>query len=172
MMHNEDEKKEQAASQNEPEKHAQSAPEIGQQSQPNYKELFLRANADFQNFKRRTERERAEWSLLIQTEILERIVPILDEFERALNMAQAQVTPEHAGWLEGFQLIAKNFKKTLTDLGVEEIPTTGFFNPELHEALMTVQSPDHTSGHIVQELRKGYSYKGKVLRHAQVTVAQ
>jgi molecular chaperone GrpE len=144
---------------------------VEQAQQPDYKELFLRVTADLQNFKRRTERERSEWATLIQIDVIEKIIPILDDLERALANARQQSLPETTSWLEGFQLIAKNFKKDLTELGVEEISTSGLFNPELHEALMQVTSSDHRSGEIVQEFRKGYTLKGKVLRHAQVSVA-
>ncbi|MFA6262957.1 MAG: nucleotide exchange factor GrpE [Candidatus Babeliales bacterium] len=144
---------------------------VEQTQQPDYKALFLRTTADLQNFKRRTERERSEWATLIHIDVIEKMIPILDDLERALSNTGQQTTPETIAWLEGFQLIAKNFKKTLTGLGVEEISTAGLFNPELHEALMQVTSPEHRSGEIVQEFRKGYTLKGKVLRHAQVSVA-
>jgi molecular chaperone GrpE len=144
---------------------------VEQAQQPDYKVLFLRATADLQNFKRRTERERSEWATLIQIDVIEKMIPILDDVERALAHTEQQTTPETIARLEGFQLIAKNFKKALAGLGVEEISTAGLFNPELHEALMQVASPEHRSGEIVQEFRKGYTLKGKVLRHAQVSVA-
>jgi molecular chaperone GrpE len=144
---------------------------VEQTQQPDYQALFLRATADLQNFKRRTERERSEWATLIQIDVIEKMLPILDDVERALAHTEQPTTPETVVQLEGFQLIAKNFKKTLAGLGVEEIPATGLFNPELHEALMQVASSEHRSGEIVQEFRKGYTLKGKVLRHAQVSVA-
>lgn len=139
-------------------------------SDPDYKELLLRTNADFQNFKRRVERERAEWTSLMQANVLEKFLPFVQDLERAVQVAQPIQGQELL--LEGFQLILKNLKKTLTDMGVTEIETTGEFNPEFHEALMHVESPDHASGHIVQELSKGYCHKGKVLKHARVSVAK
>lgn len=139
-------------------------------SDPDYKELLLRTNADFQNFKRRVERERAEWTSLMQASVIEKMLPFVTDLERAIQSAPA--TEGSSAWLEGFQLILKNLKKTLKDLGVEEISTTGQFNPELHEALMHVESADHASGDIVQELSKGYTLKGKVITHARVSVAK
>ncbi|MFA5306215.1 MAG: nucleotide exchange factor GrpE [Candidatus Babeliales bacterium] len=142
-----------------------------QPEQMNYKELYLRTTADLQNFRRRTERERAEWAQLIQADVIEKILPILDDVDRAVQTTQLLDTAEAKTQAEGLELIAKNFRKILNSLGVEEIAATGEFNPELQEAIMQVSSPDHTSGSIVQELRKGYTLKGKVLRHAQVSVA-
>ena len=69
-------------------------------------------------------------------------------------------------------LIQKNIKKTLADLGVNEIETTGKFNPEYHEALAQLEAPEVKSGSIVQVFSKGYMFKGKVLKHAQVSVAK
>jgi len=142
------------------------------QSDPDYKELFLRANADLQNFKRRMERERMDWTQLIQAETIEKFLPLVEDLQRALE-ASTKSAPEASGaWLEGFALILKNLKKKLSELGVEEIVATGTFNPELHEALMQVDSPTHISGNIVQQLEKGYTYKGKVIKHARVSVAK
>jgi len=137
-----------------------------------YKELFLRTNADFQNFKRRIERERGEWANIMQANVLEKILPIAEDLERALATATEKAPTEASAWLNGFALILKNLKKNLVDLGVEEISTKGAFNPEFHEALIQVDSPNHTSGHIVQELSKGYTFKGKVIKHAHVSVAK
>jgi molecular chaperone GrpE len=142
------------------------------QQEPDYKNLFLRTNADLQNFKRRVEKERAEWSVLIQADVLERILPIVDEFETAVQIAEQKAPEGSQIWLEGFQLILKNLKKQLAELGVEEIDTTGIFNPEFHEALMQVESTDRPSGQIVQQFSRGYSFKGKVIKHARVSVAK
>lgn len=143
-------------------------------SDPDYKELLLRTNADFQNFKRRVERERTEWTSLMQSSVIEKILPFVSDLERAIQaQASQEATPGgQPDAIKGFELILKNLKKTLKGLGVEEIPTTGQFNPELHEALMHVESADHASGDIVQELSKGYTHKGKVLTHARVSVAK
>ncbi len=146
-------------------------PTAQQPEQIDYKGLYLRTTADLQNFKRRTERERTEWAQLIQADVIEKILPILDDVDRALQTTKSPETPEAKTQLEGLELIAKNFRKVLGGLGVEEIAATGVFNPELHEAIMQVSSPEHASGSIVQELRKGYTLKGKVVRHAQVSVA-
>jgi molecular chaperone GrpE len=143
-----------------------------QTQEPNYKDLYQRATADFQNYKRRIERERVEWAHTAQADTIEKILPVVDDLERAIATAQQTPTAENAAWIEGFELILKNLKKKLTEMGVEEVPATGEFNPEFHEALMNVDSQDHQSNHIVQVLSRGYSLKGKVIKHARVSVAR
>lgn len=142
------------------------------QQEPDYRNLFLRVNADFQNYRKRIEKERGEWSHIVQGEILVKIIPIFDDLERALQATTQEQTTEKQVWIEGFALIAKNFKKCLSDVGIAEIPTTGLFNPEFHEALVQVESSEHQSGIIVQTFAKGYTFQGKVIKHAQVSVAK
>ena len=155
-----------------------NASQTSQDNQPQevtiYKNLFLRCTADLQNFQRRVEKERSEWSQIIQAEVLGKILPIADDFERALEHMPAitQQNDQIKQTLDGFALIFKNFKKVLTDAGVEEIQKDGQFNPEMHEALMHVESQTHESGHIVQTLNKGYLLNGKVIRYAKVSVAK
>jgi len=138
----------------------------------NYKEQFLRLNADLQNYKRRVEKERAEWMHVAQASALEPMLSIADDLDRAIENSEKNPDVAQSAWFEGFKLIQKNLHKSLNDLGVQEIAATGSFNPELHEALIQVESPDHQSGHIVQLLNKGYTLKSKVLRHAKVSVAK
>jgi molecular chaperone GrpE len=139
-------------------------------TEPNYKELYLRTNADFQNFKKRTERERIDLAQALQADAIEKLLPIIDDLDRAI--ATAQNTGAKEAWLDGFMLILKNAKKKLADLGVEEITQTTAFDPMMHEALMHVESTEHKSGEIVQVLEKGYLLKGKVIKYARVSVAK
>ena len=143
------------------------------------KEKLFRLSADFANFKKRTEKERAEWMLIAQVNLLEELVPLFDELDRAIELSEQEntqtlspATAQTSSWFEGFKLMQKNWKKKLTDLGVEEIQATGAFNPEFHEALMQVENTDKKSGEIVQVFSKGYIFKGKVIKHAKVSVAQ
>ena len=149
-----------------PEQQPPQEPVTPQPEQVNYKELYVRLAADLQNFKRRVEKERSEWTETAQGIIVSAFLPIIEDFDRAIE----NLTPTTGQ--EGLVLIQKNLKKTLADLGVNEIETTGQFNPEYHEALAQVESPDHASDHIVQVFSKGYMFKGKVLKHAQVSVAK
>lgn len=143
-----------------------------------HRDQYLRLNADFQNFKKRVEKERSEWMLIAQISIIKTFLPTIDDLERAITTAQQlqpaqDAQPETTGvWLEGFILIQKNFAKQLADLGVIEIDCSGAFNPELHEALIQSENPNIASGHITAVLNKGYTYQGKVVRHAQVSVAK
>lgn len=139
-------------------------------AETNFKELYLRTNADFQNFKKRTERERAELAVMLQGDSLEQILPIITELETAI--AAAEKTDAQKAWLDGFTLILKNAKKRLQSLGLEEIVATGAFNPAEQEALIHVDSADHASGEIVQVLEKGYTLKGRVIKYARVSVAK
>jgi len=168
--------KEQTQSQPTPQQQEQAVTVTQEQEQVNYKELYVRLAADLQNFKRRIDKERFEWSETAQGIIVSAFLPIFEDFDRAIEtvdyliLQQGQQVP--VSYLEGFKLIQKNVKKTLADVGINEIDTTGQFNPEYHEALTQVDSSAHTSGTIVQTLSKGYMFKGKVLKHAQVSVAK
>jgi molecular chaperone GrpE len=143
-----------------------------QQQINHFRDQFLRANADFQNFKRRTEKEKTEWISMAQISALAPLVEFFENFDRAIELSEKNQTPETVAILEGFKLIQKNLKKTLTDLGVTEISCTGQFNPELQEALVQTESDQHKSGEIVSVLGKGYMFKDKVIRHAKVCVAK
>ncbi len=137
-----------------------------------YKELYLRTVADLQNVKRRMEREKSEWTHLIQSDVITKVLPVVNDLERAIEGTENAESPNKEAWIEGFRLILKNLKKSLLELGVEEIHAQGSFNPELHEALVHVESDAHASGDIVQVLEKGYKLKGKVIKHARVSVAK
>ncbi|MFH0898566.1 MAG: nucleotide exchange factor GrpE [bacterium] len=137
-----------------------------------YKEQFLRINADFQNFKRRVEKERIEWMAFAQAKVLEVLVPIFDELERAIALVEQKGGEEAKVWLDGFKLIQKNWEKTFKELGIEEIAGTGKFDPELHDAMVQVESKDVASGNIVQCFEKGYKFKDKIIKHAKVSVAK
>lgn len=135
-----------------------------------WKNKFLRTQADFDNFTRRIEREKITWLRFGQAALLKDLLPIVDNIDRAL--ASQVTTEEPQQLLTGFELIRKEFHKFLTANGVEEIKQMATFDPQLHEALMQVESPDHKPGTIVQVLEKGYQFKGEVLRPAKVSVAQ
>lgn len=150
--------------------------EKNNQEQINYKELYVRLAADLQNFKRRIEKERLDWTETAQGMILSAFLPIFEDIDRAVDVAnQQQSTNDQqtpVPFLDGVKLIQKNLKKTLADLGVNEIDASGLFNPEYHEALAQIESPTQASGTIVQVFNKGYMFKGKILKHAQVSVAK
>lgn len=137
------------------------------------KNRLMRATADFENFKKRLEKERAQWAYTAQASVLTDLLPIVNDFERALTESQKQATvPELKAWLAGFELIRKALYKLLHKYEVEEIADFSVFNPELHEALMRVDSADHKSGEVVAVLEKGFTFRGQVLSPAKVSVAQ
>lgn len=135
-----------------------------------WKDKFVRVNADFDNFRKRTAKDQALWRQTAQIEVLLPIISIVDDFDRALESQQGAQS-SHVS-LEGFALIHKSLNKYLQSLGVEVMTDYETFNPEYHEAIMTVDAPGYESGSIVSVLEKGYLFKGIVLRPAKVSVAK
>ena len=126
-------------------------------------------SADFENYKKRVEKERSHWIDQAIEDVLISILPVIDDIDRGLAEIRSEIHPDlHS---QGLELIAKGFGKILMQYNVEEIPLVKEFDPHLYEALMGVPSEDHTSGEVVAILRKGYMRKGKVLRPAEVSVA-
>jgi molecular chaperone GrpE (heat shock protein) len=137
------------------------------------KETCKRVAADFENFKKRVERDRATWTDSAQAEVLRNLLPIVDDFDRAINEYQRHgQESEHASWIAGFDLIRKSLTKFLQNYGVVEIQQSTYFDPELHEAVVQVDSQAHESGAIVEIVQKGYMFNGRLLRVARVTVAK
>lgn len=139
------------------------------------KEQLVRTVADFDNFRRRTERERVEWVNIARATVLKKFLPLTDDIARALAAIPTDDAAKNAttdAMLDGFSLIQKNLLKALVDMGVEEINTTGVFNPELHEALMQVDNPSVPAGTIIQVFEKGYRMGDQIIRHSKVSVAK
>jgi molecular chaperone GrpE len=138
-----------------------------------YKNRYLYLNADFDNYRKRVEKERIQWLSSAQATVLTDVLPIVDDFERALQQLQAQQLPQEIqSHLTGVELIAKALQKLLKKYEVEEITDVTTFNPEFHEAVMQVKAEGHPSGSIVSVFQKGYKHKGLILRPAQVSVAE
>lgn len=131
------------------------------------KDRLLRNQAEFQNFRRRSEKERLEFSQYASMEAVRELLPILDDFERALGVECAD-----AEYVKGMQLIHQRLADLLKKLGLEPIETKGQpFDPNLHHAVEmaeTDEAPDHT---VLEEYQKGYNFKGRLLRAAMVKVA-
>lgn len=134
-----------------------------------WKEKYLRVQADLDNFSKRMDKERVQWKNLAQAAIIQDILPIIDDFDRAFQNESTQNAQQA---LAGFDMIRKAFYKFLEKHDIKEIPANMPFNPEFHESLMEVESPDHTSGDIVAILQKGFTFKGQVLRPAKVSIAK
>lgn len=138
-----------------------------------WKDRCLRTAADFENFKKRSEKDRLFLIQQTQSTILKSIIDIVDDFDRAFMAIDMQKLDENAKQLlTGFTLIHQAFTKFLIHYGVQEMTDYRHFDPTKHEALMQVESSEHQSGDIVQVLQKGYLFKGQVLRPAKVSVAK
>lgn len=137
------------------------------------KNKYLHVLADFENFKKRQEKERSQWARNAQMDVVAPLLTIVDDFERALSQKKESISPEITQWLQGFELIHKELLKYLDTIGVHEIKVRDHeeFNPEFHESIMTVES-ELQSGHIVSVLQKGYTFKDFVLRPAKVSIAR
>ena len=129
-----------------------------------------RQMAEFENFRKRTEREKDAMFETGAKSVIEKILPVVDNFERGL----ATVSEDQAEdpFVDGMNRIYKQLLTELDNIGVKPIETVGCeFNPELHNAVMQVDSEEYESGVIVQELQKGYTYRDSVVRHSMVSVA-
>ena len=131
---------------------------------------YLRLAAEFDNFRKRTEKEKAAMYEIGAKDIIEKILPVLDNFERGL--AAVPEDEKGSSFAEGIEKIYKQFVKTLEDAGVETIEAVGQqFDPNLHNAVMHVEDEKYGENEIAMELQKGYKYRGSVVRHSMVQVA-
>ena len=128
---------------------------------------LLRARAEFDNFRKRTERERSDYVQFAAMEMVRDILPVLDDFERALKAETAD--REYA---KGVELIYQRMFDALKKMGLEPIDTAGqLFDPNLHQAIERVPSKDAEDQSILGEFQRGYNFKGRLLRPAMVRVA-
>lgn len=123
--------------------------------------------AEFDNFRKRTEKEKASMYIIGAKDIVEKILPVVDNFERGLAQA-----PEEDPFAEGIKMIYKQLMTTLDDMGVKPIEAIGKeFDPNFHNAVMHVEDEEAGENIIVEEFQKGYTYKEFVVRHSMVKVA-
>ena len=125
--------------------------------------------AEFENFRNRTEKEKAAMFEVGAKSVIEKILPVIDNFERGF----ATVDPEDEGdaFVGGMQQVYRQLMKELADIGVKPIEALGQeFDPNLHNAVMQVESEEYESGVVAQELLKGYTYRDSVVRHSMVAV--
>ena len=126
-----------------------------------------RIMAEFENYKKRSIKEKEMLYNSILSDIISSFLPIIDNLEKA-----AEAKTEDENYKQGLELVLKQFKDVLTKFGVEEIKTVGeTFDPEVHEAVSSVQDDTKGEKEIVQEFRKGYKIGTKVIRHSMVIVA-
>ena len=128
---------------------------------------LLRARAEFDNARRRAERERSEYLQFAATDLVKCLLPILDDFERALKVETAD-----RNFAKGVELIYQRLSESLKKMGLEPVETAGRqFDPNLHQAVERVQTDEAADQAILGEFQRGYNFKGKLLRPAMVRVA-
>ena len=138
-----------------------------QQELDELNDRYKRVLAEFENYKKRSGKERETLYNSILSDIVEVFLPIVDNLENALK-----IETQDEEYKKGIELILKQFKDILKAKGVEEIPAVGeTFDPSLHEAVSSIQDPEKNTQEIVQEYRKGYKIGHKVIRHSMVVVA-
>ncbi len=130
-----------------------------------------RVAAEFQNSKRRQEKQLADAIDRASEHVVRSLLPVLDGFDLAFQNAPADLGDEDAAWIDGFQQIQKTLLDLLATQGVEPVPAQGEFDPNMHEAISSEPSDEVESGHIIETLRGGYTHKGQTLRPALVRVA-
>lgn len=135
-------------------------------------ERLLRTTADFDNFKKRAARERTEAVQYANVALLQKLLPVLDNFEMA--QAAVQASAEKSSSVQaGVAMILQQLKSVLAETGLEEIDATGKpFDPSLHEAISQQETNDAPEGQVVQQVRKGYKLRDRLLRPAAVIVAR
>jgi len=130
---------------------------------------YQRLAADFENYKRRTRQDLAERTQYANEELLRKLLPVLDNFKRALDHAPEGVDQK---WFEGIELIARQFEDVLAAQGLAPIPAMGEkFDPSRHEAIAREETDAHEEGTVVEEMQPGYRLHDRVLRPTLVKVA-
>lgn len=144
-------------------KELEAQKELLQQSEDHYKRL----QADFANFRRRNEKEREELSSVVLQGLIKDLLPIIDNFERALAVEGAADTPLH----DGISMVYNQLMESLKKNGLEVIKAAGEkFDPNFHQAVMRVQDPEKEDDTIEEEFQKGYMVQGRVIRPSMVKV--
>lgn len=132
---------------------------------------IMRQMAEFDNFRKRTGKEKQQMYGIGASEVIEKLLPVVDNFERGF----AAMTEEEkaTAFAQGIEMVYKQLMTAFSDMGVTVIDAVGCeFNPDFHNAVMQAPSEEYESGIITQELQKGYMYKDKVIRHSMVMVAE
>jgi len=134
---------------------------------------LLRTTADFDNFKKRAAREKQDAIKFANESLMGKIIPVLDNFEMALAATQNTSAEGVKSLQDGVAMIHSQLKTVLTDAGLEEVDATGKpFDPNLHEAVSQQESAEVAEGNVLQQLRKGYRFRERLLRPATVIVAK
>jgi molecular chaperone GrpE len=134
---------------------------------------LLRTTADLENYRKRAAREKQEAIRYANESLLEKLMPVLDNFDMALSAAENNQTGAAQSLQQGIQMIFQQFRTALQNAGLEEIDALGkAFDPHLHEAIAQQESADSPEGQVLQQVRKGYKLRDRLLRPASVVVAK
>jgi molecular chaperone GrpE len=136
-----------------------------------FRDLALRSSADLDNYRKRMSKEREEAIKFANSSFLERLIPVLDNFEFGLQAARTTSSP--VSILEGMAMVQKQFQDFLSSAGIEMIDATGqHFDPQLHEAISQEENEQVPEGIVIRQLRKGYKLRDRLIRPANVVVSK
>ncbi len=136
------------------------------------KQRYMRLQADFANFKKRTANEKLQISEVVKMDVLKNVLPVIDNFERALQIPQDKLTDDLKSFVDGYSMIYKQLVGVLEKEGVTKIDAVGKpFDPNYHQAVMRVPSDEYDDDVVVEVLQEGYLLGDKTLRPAMVKVA-
>jgi molecular chaperone GrpE len=138
-----------------------------------FKDNWLRTAADLENYRKRAARERSEAIQFANVALIQKILPVLDNFDMAQAAAQNSQDKTISSLQSGVAMIQKQLRELLVEAGLEEIDATGKpFDPTLHEAISQQETAEVPEGNVVQQMRKGYKLRDRLLRPAAVIVAK
>jgi len=148
--------------------------EAAQAEAADWKDKFLRAHADFENSKRRLEKDKMNAVAYANESFAKDILAVMDSFDNALaSMKDTEESSEVlSNMKEGVNLTFEQLKKILDKNSIKEVSCEGEFDPEVHQAIMQVESNDHEVGDVVQVMQKGYTIKDRILRPAMVSTCK
>lgn len=138
----------------------------------NESEAMVRARAEIDNVRKRVEQDVEKAHKFALEKFSNELLPVIDNLERALEATDKE-NPEHKATVEGLELTLKSFLDTVKKFGIEVVGTeNGQLDPDVHQAITMIESPDHQSGQIVNTIQKGYTLNGRLIRPAMVVVAK
>lgn len=138
----------------------------------NESEAMVRARAEIDNVRKRVEQDVEKAHKFALEKFSAELLPVIDNLERALE-ATDKANPEHQATIEGLELTLKSFLDTVKKFGVDVVSTeSGVLNPDVHQAITMIESPEHKAGQIVNTIQKGYTLNGRLIRPAMVVVAK
>ena len=141
------------------------------QESANYLDMLQRTKADYENYRKRQERDRATFLKYANQDILKQLLNVMDNLRRAID--QGKQSEVDSNFFEGICLVQKELEKTLQDNSVSEIEAKGkAFNPNYHEAVSQIESADHPEMTVLEDFDKGYVYHDRVLRPSKVVVSK